>query len=89
MDVKAAYEIAKQGMEGRVLKQCLDVGDKWVFCFQVDSDDLPCPGDPLITIDKGTGAVDYPNLPDQKNFQLLEAGKTVPVRMVRGRNRIV
>lgn len=79
MDVKAAYQIAKADMEGRVLARCLDAGDRWVFIFELPSADDLTPGELPITVDKATGAVGYLPIPPVENLQLLKTGKPVPV----------
>ena len=79
MDVKAAYQIAKADMEGRVLARCLDAGDQWVFCFELPGADDLTPGDLPVRVDKATGKPGYLPLPDDESFRVLKAGKPVPV----------
>lgn len=83
MDVKAAFEIAKQGMEGRVLARCLDAGDRWIFCFEQENADDLTPGDFPVTVDKATGKPGYLPIPPIENLQVLKAGKAVPVKALK------
>jgi len=75
ISVKEAKQIAVKEYSEYPVAEILDIGNRWVFCF--DTGDPPIPGTGMVTVDKETGEVGWLTIPPLENIALLEAGKVV------------
>lgn len=78
IDLKKACSIAKKEFKDLELINCIDIGDKYVFSFGVNKDDVP-PGLPIVCVQKENGKVSYMTIPPLENLKILENGKEIEV----------
>lgn len=69
-----AYKKAKKENEDLKIISCVDIGEKYVFSFGIDKDNIP-PGIPMVSVSKGNAKVEYFTIPPLENIDLLEKGK--------------
>jgi len=81
LDVKEAYSIALEDANRSYidpeLRNCIDIGDRFVFAVGVHGRSIK--GAPLITVDKGSGAVGFFFLPNEENFETIRKGSKIDI----------
>lgn len=71
-----AYKRANNEYEDLKTISCIDIGEKYVFSFGIDKDDIP-PGVPMVSISKKNAKVGYLTISPFENIELLEKGKEI------------
>lgn len=75
---KKAMEYFKKEYGDTGLCSIKDLGDKWLFDGS-DKEQSIVYGKPGITIDKKTGEMELFHLPNEKNFELLDAALDISI----------
>lgn len=68
-----AYKKAEKEFEDLNIISCVDIGEKYVFSFGIDKDNIP-PGIPMVSVEKENAKVEYFTIPPIENIELLDKG---------------
>lgn len=81
IDVKRAYNIAREKVPLLELIGCIDTGEAWLFDFgKINGDGSPVPGTPNVLVRKEDGEESWITVPPVSNLALWRDGQVVDMK---------